>query len=64
MASRTLPRTRSTKLQLAVEFSTASEHGHGIVALTNRSTTHGPEKPTAREVVAAHDFEFGRNIAS
>ena len=67
MASRTLPRTRSTRLQLGVEFykaPTASEYGLGIVALTNRSTTHGLERPTAREVVAAYDVEFGRNIAS
>ena len=67
MASRTLPRTKSTKLQLGVEFykaPTASDNGLGIVVLSNRSTTHGLERPTAREVVAAYDFEFGRNIAS
>ena len=55
MASRTLPRTRSTRLQLGVEFykaPTASEYGLGIVALTNRSITHGHARPTAREVIS------------
>ena len=38
---------------------TASDNGLVIVALTNRSTTHGLERPTAREAVAAYDVEFG-----